>query len=349
MAVNKKDRQRGIPAEELSSFCTQVALMLQAGIPLRDGLEMLVEDAGEDSAYASALRGVEETGSLADALREDERWPRYLAEMVNVGETTGRLEDVLLNLSDYYEREGRIRSALISAVTYPLVLSAMLVVIILVLLWQVLPVFRRVLSGFGVGMAESGATLMNLGAVLGWVALCVIAVCVIGVLVCVALLRTRHRQKVLDVVQRVFPPLRSINRKLSAARVASMMSMMLSSGYPMDSALEMAPHILSDEDAIRRVKLLSERLAAGETFAAALEEAGLFESFHNRMIRVGAASGQEPQVMAKIAGIYEEQVETGLTRLVSMIEPVLVAVLSVVIGAILLAVMLPMAGVLASM
>lgn len=343
-------RQRKLSSEELSSFCEQIALMLDSGMTLYDGIEMLaVEEKEQENLYASILKGMQETGSLYQALQQGEGWPRYMVQMVGIGEETGRLEDIMLALSQFYEREGRIRSAAVSAVTYPLVLGAMLMVIILVLLWRVLPVFRRVLDSLGVGKTESGMVLMKLGATVGWVVLAVMGVLVLAVLVCFVLLKTGCREKVIAFVQRIFPPLRKINRKLSSARVASMLSLMLSSGYPMESALEMAPYALTDKEAARRVEGIRRAMENGATFTEALGESGLFEDFYNRMIRVGAASGHEPQVMAKIAAIYEEQVEDGFSRLIAIIEPTLVALLSVVIGAILLSVMLPMAGILSNM
>ena len=342
---------KGMSSEELSSFCDQVALMLDSGMTLRDGMEMLAEDEPADGLhpYTDLLEVVEETGSLYEALKTTGGdWPQYMVEMVGIGEETGRLEDIMRNLSNYYQREGRIRSAAVSAVTYPLVLGIMLVVIILVLLWRVLPVFRRVLDSMGVGSTESGSVLMNIGATAGWVVLAIIGVLVLAGLVCLILMKTKMKDKVKNFLINLFPPLRQINEKLSAARVASMLSLMLASGFPMENALEMAPAALTDEDSIKKVEGIRKQMQDGATFSDALNNSGLFADFHNRMIKVAAASGHEPQVMGKVAELYEEQVEDGLDRLVAIIEPTLVALLCVVIGAVLLSVMLPMAGVLGS-
>lgn len=347
----KADQSRLISSEELSSFCSQIALMLNSGMTILDGMELLAEDekTGSDPLYARVLEGVRETGSLYEALRGDERWPRYMVEMVAIGEETGRLEDVMNNLSTYYERDGRIRSAAVSAVTYPLVLGVMLVVIIAVLLWRVLPVFRRVLDSMGVGETETGSVLMRVGATAGWVVLAVVAVCLLAVLVVILLMKTPAKDKVQAFLYRVFPPLNRIMEKQSSARVASMLSLMMSSGFPMETALEMAPSALPDQRSRDRVETVRQQMAEGATFSEAISASGIFTDFHNRMIKVGAASGHEPQVMEKIAALYEEQVEDGFSRVVSIVEPTLVALLSIVIGAILLSVMLPMVGILSSL
>ena len=347
-----KLERNGLSAAELSNFCGQVALILEAGLPLYDGMETLAgADSGSAHAdvYSAASKGVTETGSLYDAIKDDSRWPKYLVEMVGIGERSGQLDQVMRGLEAYYAREDRIRSSISSAVTYPLVLGVMLIVIVLILLWKVLPVFRRVLNSMGAGLSESGSLLMRLGVSVGWIILALVALVVVLVVTGVVLLRTKHRDKVMQVVQRVMPSLQRLNKKLSASRVASVLSMMLSSGFPTDEALEMTSNVLSDRNAAEKVLSIRKSLEDGSTFAEAVTKTNLFEDLHNRMITMGSATGQEDQVLGKLASLYEEQVEDGITRLVAIIEPTLVALLSVVIGAVLLSVMLPMAGILTSL
>ena len=341
-----------ISSAELSSFCSQVALILGAGMPLYDGMETLAETTkGTQHAdlYQAASRGVNETGSLYQALRQDSRWPNYLVEMTGIGEQTGQLENVMNGLAEYYGREDRIRSTVISAVTYPLVLSAMLVVIVAIMLWKVLPVFQRVLNSMGTDLTGSGSALMHVGSAIGWVVLALVGIVVLAVIICVLLLRTSARDGVLAFVRKVFPPVRRLSMKLASSRVASVLSMMLSGGFPTGEAFRLMPAILTDTEAAERVEGIRRDLEGGEGFADAVSKSGLFDGLHDRMIRMGVAAGREDQVMHKIADLYEEQVEDGIARLVAIIEPTLIALLSIVIGAILLSVMLPMAGILSSM
>ncbi len=348
--IFKKKEQTGLPASELSSFCGQVALILEAGLPLYDGMETLAgADKNSDNAdmYAAASKGVTETGSLYDALKNDTRWPDYLVEMVGIGEKSGQLDKVMRGLEEYYAREARIRQSLVSAVTYPLVLGAMLAVIVLVLLWRVLPVFRRVLNSMGMGFSDNA--LMRIGTAIGWIVLVLVVLVFIAVIAALILMRTKHRDKVLGFLMNLFPSVKRLNRRLSASRVAGVLSMMLSGGFPTDEALEMTSKVLSDRDAAAKVEQIRAKLSAGGTFADAVTGTELFDELHNRMITMGSATGKEDQVLAKLSALYEEQVEDDITRLVSIIEPTLVALLSVVIGAVLLSVMLPMAGILSSL
>ena len=170
-------KDRGLTPIELSGFCSEIALMLGAGMPLYAGMEAL-EKTYEQDAHADLYHKVSETltqtGSLRDALEETHAFPTYLVEMCGIGERTGHLEDVMQGLSAYYERESRIRQAVRSAVTYPLVLSVMMVLILLVLILKVMPVFRRVLGSMGVTMTETGSVMMSVGTALGWVVLALV-------------------------------------------------------------------------------------------------------------------------------------------------------------------------------
>ena len=354
MAKEKQKSGVMLSSEELSVFCDQIALMLESGMTLRDGIDMLAEDEEKSGAkarpYSLMRETIEETGSLYIAMKEREsEWPHYMIEMVGIGEETGRLEEIMRNLSSYYLREGKIRDAASSAVTYPLVLGVMMVVIIAVLLWRVMPVFRRVLGSLGVDPNGSSVRLMNVGAIAGWVVLAIIAVMIIAVVTVVILMRTKHRERVMTFLRNLLPPVQRISGKLSASRIAGMLGMMLNGGFPIENALDMSANALDDEESIRKVKEIKGEMEKGETFADAVASGGLFSDFYNRVLKIGSATGHEPQVMTKIAEVYEEQVEDDLSRLISLIEPVLVAMLSIVIGAILLSMMLPMAGVMSSL
>ena len=343
---------RRIAAEELSSFCSEVAMMLSSGMQLYDGMEALAETYAEtDRAglYQTASEGMTRTGSLYEALQGDDRWPTHLVEMVGIGERTGRLEEVMNGLAQYYDREARIRAAVVSAITYPMVLGIMLVLIVVIMIVMVLPVFRRVMNSMGVVLTSSGAAMTNIGTTVGWVILALVGAVVIAVITILILLKTKHRQGVLQFLRKAFPPIRRISNKLAASRVFSVLSMMLSGGFPLDEALSMVPPVLTDMQAIDKVETIRKDMDSGRPFADALADSGLADEVHSRMIRIAISAGQEDQVMAKIAGIYESEVEDSISGLVSVIEPSLVAMLCIVIGAILLSVMLPMAGIITSL
>lgn len=347
----QKNRTLKLSAEEISGFCAQLAMMLNSGMAIYDGMDILVQthkNSANQQAYAALAKALNETGSLYEALKQDDCWPSYLTEMVGIGERTGRLEDVLNGLVEHYGREGRIRQAIVSAITYPLVLGVMMLLILVIMIVKVLPVFQRVLGNFGIEMTASGNTMMRLGVGIGWVMLAFVALLIVAVLLCCVLIKAGYKDQVLGFLRKSFPPVRNISTRLASARVASVLSMMIASGFPLDEALEMVPLVLDETVAKQKLSQVSQRMAQGVQFSDALVEAGLFDEFYSGLIRMSCEVGCVDTMMAKVAAEYETRVEDGIANLVSIIEPTLVAVLSIVIGAVLLSVMLPMAGIISS-
>lgn len=350
MAKNDNSNIR-FAAEELSGFCAQLAMMLNSGMSLFDGMDMIVQthkDGANAAAYSALNAAMAETGSLYAALKKCACWPEYMVEMTGIGERTGRLEETMNGLSEYYGREGRIRKAIVSAVTYPLVLGAMMLLILVIMIVRVLPVFRRVLANFGVEMTDSGNAMMRMGVTAGWVMFAVVALFLIAAIACIVLAKMGNKEKVIAFVSKVIPAIRNIRVRLSSARVASVLSMMLEGGFPLDEALEMVPAVLEDDVAAEKIGHVREKIVSGEPFADALVGTGLFDEFYSGMIRTSAAVGCVDSMMAKVAAEYENRAEESISNLVSIIEPSLVAVLSIAIGAVLLSVMLPMAGIISS-
>lgn len=345
------DVKNKVDSAEVASFCSQVGLLLDASLPLYDGMETIAESS-KDSKYAdlyeSAYKGLNETGSLYQALKKDERWPEYMVELTGIGEQSGQMDRVMSGLTDYYERESRIKTAIINAVTYPLVLGVMIVLIVTLMVWKVLPVFRRVMNSMGRDITGTGRILINAGSVIGWVVLILVGLLVIAVFIGIFMLRGSGREKLMSFIRKVFPAVRRLDMKLNSSRVASVLSIMLSSGFPTLEAFRLMPSVLSNSEVKKKVSDIYDQLTKGEGFADAVVNSGLFGGLEDRMIRIGSTTGREEQVMQKISVMYEEQVEEGIAQIVAIIEPTLIALLSIVIGAILLSVMLPMIGILAN-
>ncbi len=348
-----KKKEKGVLAPAaVSEVCLQLAFILESGMALEDGVGALADKSEKDGlqpVYQALCAGLNETGSLCEAMRQSTAFPAYAVEMAGVGETTGRLEAVLRGLADYYEREARMREAITDATVYPIALGAMLVVIVLVMLCKVLPVFRRVLGGMGVGAADAGGALITLGAWLGWIVMALVGLAVLAALGCAQALRTQARERVLRLLRRVFPQLRRIEAERSAARAALALSRMLSSGFGPEEAAATAASVLEDGAAAARMKDMRQALEEGEAFSDALERSGLFQPRQMRMIRAGAQAGRGAQVLEKLAADYDDAAEREIAHIVWIIEPTLIALLSIVVGGILLSVMLPMARMLTSL
>lgn len=345
--MESKRKRAWMTPSEVSLFCQQVELLLQSGIPLHEGMRSLAENY-QTTAYRDALNAlaekVDETGSLYEGMRESPLFPVYALEMVRLGERLGELENVCHGLAAYYEREDNIRKAVRNAVTYPLVLIAMMACVIAVLMIRVLPIFQQVLGEMG-EVAREGGGLVGLGMGLGYgvlVALGVLIVLLLGLLVWYRLQRERAEA----FVGKIFPPVRRLRAMLTAARFANIMEMMLRSGFPLAESMELLGSVFPDEESRRKIAVCREALAEGAPFPDAVEKAGIFDPLYSKMVRLGFSAGKTDAVMGKLSQVYETEMDDRIGHLVSLIEPTLVTVLSLIIGAILLAVMLPLASIL---
>ena len=343
------EKRNALSNREISLFCAQIHMMLSSGLALYEGIEALArsyQGTEHEKIYALLSEEVSRTGLLSEAFKSDAGWPRYLIEMTKVGETTGALEDIMKNLAAHYEREARIQEAVKSAVIYPMVLGCMVLVIVCVMLLMVLPMFRNVLNSMGVAFTDAGSGLINVGALLGWAVLAIVGISILGAVSAVILLKTSLRPRVVLFFVSVFQPIRKVARRLDASRIAMVLSMSFSGGFPMDEGVRMAASIASDENTESLLKRMSASMESGASFADAMAQTGLYDPIYIGMLKTGADIGKTDGVLSKIAEEYDRQAEKGISSIVSVIEPTLVAVLAVVVGAMLLSVMLPMAGVL---
>lgn len=346
----KEKKTKDLPSVEVSLFCQQAAMILKAGIPLYDGMEVLYQNY-KDTPYSAAFQkiyeGVRDGGSLYEGVKAAGFFPKYMVHMIRAGETSGELDQVLESLGDYYDRESRMQAAIRSAVAYPLVLVIIMTAVTAVLVLKVLPVFTEVFLSLGTGLGGTEGAVLSGGMVLGRIVLAAAAVLLILTLVLFFIWRTGGKQMLLNAV-RMLPPVRRILDKQTAQRFADVIAMVLNSGYPLEHALELIPDLLPDKRNIRKVENCRELVEKDGDFAAAIEKTKIFEPLHQKMIRVGVEAGQTDRVMERMAGIYGMEVDEGIHRMVSWIEPALVAVLTLIIGGILLSVMLPLVSIMMS-
>ena len=229
--------------------------------------------------------------------------------------------------------------------TYPLVLMVMMACVIAVLMLRVLPVFHQVLGELGEVAQTQNSTLVNLGMGLGYGVLILLGAAMVFVLALLIWYRA-DRAKAERFIGRMFPPIRRVRAMMTASRFAGIMEMMLRSGFPLEESMELLDSVFTDEDSHAKIDVCRKALDEGVPFPEAVEQANIFDPLYGRMIRLGFAAGKTDTVMDKLSEVYEADMDERIGHLVSLIEPTLVTVLSLIIGAILLAVMLPMVSIL---
>lgn len=350
--MEPKKHAAPLPAMEVSLFCSQAAMILASDVPLHEGMEVLAGSYA-DTPYSGSIKTVYEAvdagSTLYEGLEQAGAFPDYMMQMVRVSEKTGDLDTVLGWLAVYYEKESRLREDVRSAVTYPLVLVAMLAVVIGILVLRVLPIFASVFRGLGGGVSGAAGAVLSGGVVLGRVMLVLVALLLVAVLGVFLAWRAGKQRQVLDAAAKLVPRIDRLRRQQAAQRFCSVMAMVLASDCGMDEALELLPGLLQGGPGEAAAETFRQRIAEEGDIGRAVRGLGLFEPLHEKMIGVGAGTGQTDQVFSKLADLYDHEVEAGIQGLTASIEPALVAALTVIIGGILLSVMLPLAGIMSSM
>lgn len=335
--------------EYLSSFCLELHLILQAGIPLGEGIGILLEDE-KDKAIRPIFQAIfdeMETGAtLHTALQNSGYFPHYMITLIQIGENTGKLDSVLEALAGYYDRQDQINRGIRRAVVYPSIILVMMLLVVLILITQVLPVFSNIFQQLGSTMSGLSTAILNFGTFLNnnWLLLTILLVVVIGLIVFLVKNR-RTRQAIIEGWL-----FRSLSLRIATARFAAAMAMTMQSGLDVDASLEMAEKLVDN-------KLLSQKIAhckklmqeEDQTFASAVNQAGIFSGIYSRMLTVGFKTGSADRVMDEIARRSEEESQNSMESLIGKVEPTLVIVMSVIMGLILLAVMLPLMGVMSSL
>lgn len=336
-------KNNALTQAEIAAFCQQVNMIIKAGLPTYYGISILHEE--EKDPETKELLGqiyttMEQGISLYEALLETHAFPDYMLHMVHIGEETGRLEEVLDSLSVYYEREAQIREGIKRAVTYPLIMSVMMLAVIVVIITNVVPIFADVYAELGSSLVGPAKMLMDISNFLNQYLLVFIGA-FFGLVLLIALLSQTPMGK-------RFLANRGIARSLAASRCANCLYLALASGLDTDEGLSLAEQLVENsymEEAIRRCK---ELIKEGESFAKAILLSGCFSEMHSSMISIGYKTSAMDDVMYKISQAYEEETDARLSHLVSVLEPSLIIVLSFFIGLILVSFLLPLLGIMSS-
>lgn len=328
---------------EISAFCQQVLMVVAAGLPTYYGISILRDDAPDletKELLNSIYRPMEAGGSLYEALRATEAFPDYMVHMIQLGEETGRLEEVLRSLSAYYEREAELRSSLKHAVTYPIVMTIMMVAVLVVLIAKVLPVFSQIYEELGSELTGSARTLMNISNLLNRYIIVIVIVFAVLLLGLFILSRTEFGK--------MFLKGRSFQMSVAASRFANSMFLALASGLDTDQGLALAAQLVDNPYMKAKIEKCKEHIKHNESFSNALLLSGIFSEIYASWITIGGKTGSMDDVMLRIGVAYEQETENQLDHFISLLEPTLVIVLSLFIGLILISFLLPLLGIMSS-
>lgn len=347
----KKSKGKMLNYSELNIFCEQIAMILKAGISVYEGICILHGEATsnfEKEMLQGIMDSMDEGVSFPDSLDASGYFPKYMIDMIHIGETSGRLDTVLEQLGRYYKREQMVKNTIRQAISYPLVMMIMMGIVIFVLVAKVLPIFNSVFADLGSELTGFSKTVMDIGLALsnslGVILVVIAAILVLGLV----LTKTVMGQKRFKYIKENFYIIRNLTNKIAVSRFASGMSLMLASGLDIDQSLEMVLPLVDNVKVHKKIQGIREDISQGENFADAVMKQEIFSGTYNRMLGIGYRTGATDEVIENISDRYETEIEDSLSNIIAIIEPSLVAILSILVGVILLSVMLPLMSIMSA-
>lgn len=335
---------------EISSFCQELAWLVHSGVRVGDGLHLLAEEEKEEG-WKNCLTVMAEQADdglpLSEIIKNAGCFPVYVQGILNVGETTGRLEESLHALTKYYQSREQLNNRVRGALLYPSILLLLMLIVIVILLTQVLPVFQSVFTSLGGELGGLAGGLLTLGLWMNKImpVLLVLMVAAVGLVIAFSV-SSSFREKVLAFWRKKSGD-KGVMRKMNDASFAQAISMGLSSGLPLEDTMELAAEVLNDvPEARERCLNCKEELLSGIPLADALKKADVFPPAMCRLLSLGMQSGNGDAVMVEIADRLSEEADAALTFKVEKLEPTLVLITSVLVGIILLSVMLPLMNIM---
>ena len=334
-----------IPPLDLALLTRQASTLVGAGIPLVESLGALTEQAESPrlkSVLGEVRDHVNQGVSLADAMAQSKAFPDLYVSMVRAGEAGGALETVLLRLADYLESQVRLRNKVSSILIYPVVMFLFAMLVVGALVTVVLPQITELLESlkqplpFYTRWIIAGSRFVR-----GWwwaLALGGAGV-VVGVRAVLATPRGRARW---DRIALRLPVVGRAVRLIAISRFTRTLATLLSGGLPIVRALETAKHVANNSVLGRAIDAARESITEGASVAKPLRESGEFPPMVTHMIEVGERSGELEAMLAKVADTYDEQVETLITRLTALLEPLLILVMVGIVVVIILATLVPL-------
>jgi type IV pilus assembly protein PilC len=338
----------GVKSKVLTAFTRQLATLIDAGLPLLRGLDVLRK--GEKNPVLKRILGqlaeaVEGGSTFSEGLAQHPKvFTKLYVNMVRAGEAGGVLDVTLSRLADFQEKAQKIKNKVVSAMVYPTVVIVVALSIVIFLMAVIVPKFSEIFKDLGNGEGLPGLTLFVMGVsniVLhqGWLVVVVVVALVIAIKI---LGKTRKGRFILDKLKLNAPVFGQLIRKVSIARFTRTLGTLIASGVPILQALNIVRETAGNAVIADAVSKVHDAVKEGERIVAPLEASGVFPPMVVSMVDVGEETGALPDMLMKIADVFDDEVDNAVGAITSLLEPIMIVFLAVVVGVIVIAMFLPL-------
>jgi type IV pilus assembly protein PilC len=349
----RRSRGRAPKAKDLAVFTRQFSVMIGAGLPLVQCLEILgtqAEDRNFGGVILAVRADVEAGASLADAMGKHPKvFDNLFTNMIAAGEAGGILDAILKRLATYIEKAVKLKGQVKSAMVYPIAVIVIAAVVVTAILWKVIPTFASLFQGLGAQLPLPTRIVIALSnALVAYMPFIIVAVIAMG-FAFRTYYATPSGRKVIDATVLKMPVLGILMRKIAVARFCRTLSTLLTSGVSILDALDITARTAGNAIVEEGILTTRKSIERGETIAAPLKQTNVFPPMVVQMISVGEATGALDTMLAKIADFYEEEVDVAVAGLLTLLEPLMIALLGGIVGGIVIAMYLPIFGLISQL
>lgn len=341
---------KNISELEKAQFLKQIGMILDSGLSLADGLEAIASQV-EDKEYKNVLNKAKDNlkngDTFSSALEKTNAFDSYMVSMLRIGEDSGYLDKVVKQLSSYYYRMHDTRNRIKDALSYPTILVVMMLVVVIVLINNVLPLFKMVLANMGMEVSSLALLMLEIGKNLALIALAIIIILFIVFVWTLISLRGKEYSYI-TLLQKFFMTKKFAN-ELAVVQFAYGLSLLLSSGISQVDALKKSSELCNDKELKKRIDALIDDINSNKSMSDCIIDSHIFKDIYNRMLVIGLKSGHFEETMNEVALAYESDIDENINKMLDVIEPSLVIILSIIVGIILFSVMLPLGSVLVNL
>lgn len=331
-------------------FCREMAMILKSGFSLHQGIMMIgeeIDNSNIKNVLENLVASIDEGCSFSDALKASEAFDEYMINLVNIGETSGNMDTVMASLSDYYFRIDDITDKLKQAMVFPIILLIMMVVVVGVIVFKVLPVFKSVLRSLGSDLTSFANTFMEFGQIFSLICFIILLILVFIIVGVYFYQKAKGINIVSSLMQKSFFGSK-LSDSLNKAQITYALSLFVGSGYDLEEAMKYVDKLIDNVKLQEKLVNCNQDLANGEDFVTVIKRYQIYQGMPLSMIQIGFKTGQIDEIMTMLANHFQDEVSEAIGRFLNIIEPSIVAFLSLIVGVVLISVMLPLISIMAS-
>lgn len=336
---------------EITFFCENIAMMIKSGITISNAIEIMLDDLKESNlkeVLISLHIQVDTNYSLSNGLYKTMSFPKYMIDMVSIGETTGKVDEVLESLADYYQKENEMIGRIKTAVLYPTIMTVLMSVIIFFLVYSVLPIFNKVFLQLGDSISPSSTKSIDSGFLIGQVASYIIIVVLLLIFVIFIIAKFSNGKYLLYAMLQKTPFISQLLYQIAVSKFAYALSIFLSSGLDIDKSMSLSIELIDNKKLRHKLQECVKLLEQGSSFPETLSKQDIFGAIYGGMFKNSMVSGNQENIIKKIAGLYEKMTIDNIDIIISMVVPVSITVMTLMVGVVLISVMLPLIGIMSS-